>query len=101
VQPAQDTVVDPASGVTAANVEAGPSQVGEGIPDVSLCAGDCLSQPYKRPVKRPRASSMDSDDLDAAPTAGPSNGAAIPQPLKAPGELMNCGQCGVSFTVVS
>lgn len=100
MQSSTDPVIDPASGVTAANVEAGPSQVGEGVPDVRACARPSSLQPFERPAKRPRASSMDSDDLDAAPTAGPSRSVATPQALKAPGESMNCGQCGAAFTVV-
>ena len=73
--------------MTETNVEAGPSQAGEGSPE-------------ERPRKRARAASIDSDDLDAEqPLANLGKVAA--QPLKAVGDFMQCGECAKRFTVVS
>ncbi|WWD17162.1 hypothetical protein CI109_101600 [Kwoniella shandongensis] len=112
--------LDPAGAVTARTVVAGPSEVGEGVPDVQVGGakrkrdGESDSESGLITSKRTRAASIDSDDLDAdnGPVAGPSKSAtpvvdfpafasSAAGPLKAVGEFMDCGQCGKKFTVTA
>ncbi|KAK8864528.1 hypothetical protein IAR55_001778 [Kwoniella newhampshirensis] len=114
--------LDPAGAVTARTVVAGPSVVGEGTPDLEIGGmkrkravdGDGASEKGVTNNKRARATSIDSDDLDAdnGPIAGPSKSvtpviespklsSGVAGPLKAVGEFMDCGQCGKKFTVTA
>ncbi|RSH94126.1 hypothetical protein EHS25_006780 [Saitozyma podzolica] len=69
----------PAGAVTARTVTAGPSQVGEGTPVDE--DGSVGSRRKKIKEARKRGASVDSDDLDAETSAGPSK-SATPIPKK-------------------
>ncbi|EIW70459.1 hypothetical protein TREMEDRAFT_68071 [Tremella mesenterica DSM 1558] len=93
--------IDPAGSVTARNVVAGPSRVGEGTPSDH-------EDEVAPPRKRLRGASVDSNDLDAdfEPKSGPaaassSKPAVAPTDLANIGEFMNCGECGKRFTVTA
>ncbi|ORY32846.1 hypothetical protein BCR39DRAFT_522058 [Naematelia encephala] len=105
-----DVALDPAGAVTARTVEAGPSQVGENTPEVSD-DGSTKRKPNEDGGSLPkrRAVSVDSDDLDAEPSSGPSKSATLPNrkskvdvvpgPLQPVGNFMDCGECSKRFTV--
>ncbi|WRT66508.1 uncharacterized protein IL334_003467 [Kwoniella shivajii] len=111
---------DPAGAVTARNVVAGPSQVGDGTTDLEAetkkrkrRGGTDSGSDYSEPIpKKTREASIDSDDIDAdhtrpsgpiKPKASTSTTTAsiiAPGPLKPVGDFMECGQCAKRFTVV-
>ncbi|WVQ80246.1 hypothetical protein IAT38_002351 [Cryptococcus sp. DSM 104549] len=120
----EEDEVDPANAVTGRTTVAGPSQVGEGTPVVDDGYGgsgkrgreDDDSTAGDR-NKKPRAASIDSDDLDAEdalPVSGPSRSSVpsastsatpaartAPGPLRPVGEFMECGECSKRFTVTA